>query len=116
MKCWARIFLWAVIGLALNATLISRAQSPVTIQLSPQISESTIASNFVGLSFEMQYVLAGTNGNHFFSPKNKALIATFKTLGIKSLRVGGNTADRPALPTPSLADVDSLLAFAKAQM
>ena len=62
----------------------------------------------------MQYVLPDTNGNHFFSTKNKSLIATFKTLGIKSLRVGGNTADRQTLPTPSMADVDNLFAFAKA--
>jgi hypothetical protein len=38
----------------------------------------------------------------------------FKTLGVKSLRVGGNTADRPTLPTPGPADVDSLFAFAQA--
>ncbi len=62
----------------------------------------------------MQYVLPGTNGGHFFSTKNKQLIAMFKTLGVKNLRVGGNTADRPTLPTPSVLDVDSLFAFAKA--
>jgi hypothetical protein len=33
---------------------------------------------------------------------------------VKSLRVGGNTADRANLPLPSCADVDSLFAFAKA--
>src|SRR5262249_13916452 len=90
------------------------AQSPVHVELSPATPSRAIASDFVGLSFEMQYVLPGTNGNHFFSPRNEALVATFKTLGIKSLRVGGNTADRPTLPTPSEADVDSLFAFAKA--
>ncbi len=62
----------------------------------------------------MQYVLAGPNGSHFFSSTNKPLIAIFKTLGVRSLRVGGNTADRPTLPTPSKADVDNLFAFAKA--
>jgi hypothetical protein len=114
MKSWIEKSLCAVIGMVMSATFFCRAQSPVAIQLLPRSSSAAIASDFVGLSFEMQYVLPGTNGSHFFSTKNTALIATFKTLGIKSLRVGGNTADRPTLPTPSAADVDSLFAFAKA--
>jgi hypothetical protein len=80
----------------------------------PARAGAEIAPDYLGLSFEMQRVLAGTNGNHFFSPANRRLVATFKTLGVKSLRVGGNTADRPTLATPTKADVDSLFAFAKA--
>jgi hypothetical protein len=38
----------------------------------------------------------------------------FRTLGIKSLRVGGNTADRDAVAIPGKADIDSLFAFASA--
>ncbi len=107
--------LWRAAGLIfLGTALFCQAQSAVVIQLSTSKPGATIASDFVGLSFEMQTVLADTNGNHFFSTKNKALIATFRTLGIKSLRVGGNTADRPTLPTPSKADVDELFDFAKA--
>lgn len=107
--------LWSAAGFVLASTaLFCQAQSPVIVQLSPSKPGAAIASDFVGLSFEMQCVLPDTNGNHFFSPKNKRLIATFKTLGIRSLRVGGNTADRPTLATPSTADVDSLFAFAKA--
>jgi hypothetical protein len=109
-----RALLWAFIGLFASATSFCRAQSPVVISLSSKRPGAAIAKDFVGLSFEMQYVLAGTNGNHFFSPTNKRLVNTFKTLGIKSLRVGGNTADRPTIPTPSTSDVDSLFAFAKA--
>jgi hypothetical protein len=103
-----------VTALFASAALFCHAQSPFAIRLTPQKTGAAIASDFVGLSFEMQYVLAGTNGNHFFTAKNQALIATFKTLGIKSLRVGGNTADRPTIPTPTTADVDNLFAFAKA--
>ena len=98
----------------MSAAVFCRAQSPVTIHLSTQKPGTPVASDFVGLSFEMQYVLPGTNGGHFFSTKNKRLIAIFKTLGVKNLRVGGNTADRPTLSTPSAADVDELFAFAKA--
>ena len=90
------------------------AQSQIGVTLNPQNPGAEIPADFVGLSFEIQRVLADTNGNHFFSAENKKLVATFKTLGIKNLRVGGNTADRPTLPVPSEADVDHLFAFAKA--
>jgi hypothetical protein len=92
----------------------SFAQSPVKVSLAPERAGAEIAPDYLGLSFEMQQVLPDTNENHFFTARNKRLVATFKTLGIKSLRVGGNTADRPTLPTPGKSDVDSLFAFAKA--
>ncbi len=100
--------LLAVMGLSVHA------QAVVQIKVTQDHAGLAVNPGYTGLSLEMQYVLADTNGNHFFSPDNKRLIATFKTLGIRSLRVGGNTADRPTLPTPSEADVDSLFAFAKA--
>ncbi|HEY5345422.1 MAG TPA: glycosyl hydrolase family 79 C-terminal domain-containing protein [Verrucomicrobiae bacterium] len=101
-------------ALILTGATIGRAQLPVVVQLFPQNPGAEIPADFLGLSFEMQRVLADTNGNHYFSAENKNLIATFKTLGIKNLRVGGNTADRPTLPAPSETDVDNLFAFAKA--
>src|ERR1039458_6401419 len=87
-------FFFALIWLLVLAGLNCPAQSPVSVVLDPQNPGAEIPSDFVGLSFEMQRVLADTNGNHFFNATNQALIATFKTLGIKNLRVGGNTADR----------------------
>ena len=102
----------AVLILAVAATV--RAQPPVTVQLFPQKPGAEIPADFLGLSFEMQRVLADTNGYYYFSAENKNLIATFKTLGIKNLRVGGNTADHPTLPVPTKKDVDNLFAFAKA--
>src|SRR5579864_9771253 len=101
-------------GVFLFTGICSHAQVPVNIVFDLQHPGAEIPADFVGLSFEMQRVLPDTNGSHFFSPENKPLIATFKTLGIKSLRVGGNTADRPSLPVPDTADVDQLFGFAKA--
>ncbi len=101
-------------GLLAAVNQPGHAQSSVAIEVFPQKPGPLVADDFTGLSFEMQRVLADTNGNHFFSPANRPLIATFKMLDVKSLRVGGNTADRPTLPTPDPADVDSLFAFARA--
>lgn len=91
-----------------------QAQPPVRVTLDPRRPGPEIPPDFVGLSFEMQRVLPDTNGGHFFSATNRALIATFQTLGIKNLRVGGNTADRPTLPVPNRTDADHLFAFARA--
>lgn len=89
------------------------AQSPVTLTIDTKTPGAAIPDDFAGLSFEMQTVLPGTNGTYFFSPKNRPLIAMFQTLGIKNLRVGGNTADRPGIAMPGQADADSLFAFAR---
>jgi hypothetical protein len=103
------LFVFASVALALPAG----AEPAVKVELLPQQPGPAIGADFVGLSFEMRDVLADTNGNHFFSPSNKKLIATFKQLGIKNLRVGGNTSDRPTLPMPSTNDVDNLFGFAR---
>jgi len=107
------IFPFACAFLLGIGTLPSAGKSPVNVELLAQQPGAAINADFVGLSFEMRDVLAGTNGNHFFSPSNKTLIAIFRQLGIRSLRVGGNTSDRPTLPAPSTNDVDNLFAFAK---
>ncbi|HXA44765.1 MAG TPA: hypothetical protein VNZ25_04615 [Candidatus Angelobacter sp.] len=111
---WHRLPLILLSFLALAMSWTAGAASVVNVEILRYQSGPVLAPDFIGLSFEMNYVLADTNGNHFFSPQNQRLIATFKTLGVKSLRVGGNTADRPTLPTPNQADVDNLFAFAKA--
>jgi hypothetical protein len=92
----------------------ARAQSPVTITLDPKAPGAAIPPEFSGLSFEMEKMLPDQQGAWFFSPTNQPLLTLFKTLGIRSLRVGGNTADRPTVKVPAKADIDSLFAFARA--
>jgi hypothetical protein len=88
------------------------------VQMSIQVDTSgagpVVPDDFLGFSFEMQELLPDAQGKRKFDPNNKPLVDLFKQLGIRSLRVGGNTADRPTVPLPSDADVDSLFAFAKA--
>jgi len=73
-----------------------------------------VSSNFCGLSFEVAQLLPNDNGLHYFRKDNQPLINLFHSLGVKSLRVGGNTSDRDANKLPSAADWDSLFGFAKA--
>ncbi len=89
------------------------AQASVTVTVDPKVAGSGVPADFIGLSFETEKALPN-NGKYFFRAENKPLIALFHTLGIKSLRIGGNTADRPTIKVPSTSDLDSLFAFAKA--
>src|SRR5437762_14181943 len=99
-----RAFCAVVVGLSLFARGASGA-SAVTVSVDVNKAGDAIAPDYLGLSFETEKILAET-GAHYFSPTNKALIATFKTLAIKNLRIGGNTADRAGVKVPDERDVD----------
>ena len=106
-----------VIRVVLMALLLvgsAHAATPVNISVDSDKPGPTIPATFTGLSFETKLMYADDQGRRYFRPDNTALIAMFKTLGIRSLRIGGNTADKTDLPMPSDADIDSLFQFAKA--
>ena len=53
-------------------------------------------------------------GKYYFDPANAPLAKMFQTLGIKNLRIGGNTVDSAKVSIPVQADIDALFEFAKA--
>jgi hypothetical protein len=109
-------FLSLGLSLALGFSTASlRAQSPIALQVDLAHPGRAVPADFCGLSYEIKMVLPNAaTGKHYFSPDNEALIGAFKTLEIKHLRVGGNTAERAAIPIPGPADIDSLFGFAQA--
>jgi hypothetical protein len=87
--------------LSLLSTAAQSQQPPVHIQFDQQAPTTQIPSNFLGLSFETLSLLPHNDGTPaYFTPDNHALIQLFHTLGIHSLRIGGNTADTPSIPIP----------------
>ena len=105
-----------VVGLAVeicNPHVQMAAQTPVTVVIDAQAPGARIPDEFSGLSFETETLLPDKAGAHYFSATNSALAETVRNLGVKSLRIGGNTADRPNLPFPDIKDTDNLFAFAK---
>jgi hypothetical protein len=84
-----------------------------TVTVTDDGTGSKISPLFMGLSYEMALVLP-KNGKHYFDANDKALVNTFHTLGIKSLRVGAAEVDNPKIPVPQEKDIDSLFAFARA--
>jgi hypothetical protein len=76
---------------------IGCAARKVTVTLDPaQARPSPIPDDFAGLSIEMHGVRDDFKEprGHWLSPDNAPYIAMLKGLGIRSLRVGGNTTER----------------------
>ncbi|WP_428937263.1 hypothetical protein [Fontivita pretiosa] len=74
---------------------------------------SRISPQALGLSYETSCLLVGSDGVRYFRADNAPLVRLFKTLGIASLRIGGNSVDQgSALPEDQ--DIVSLFEFARA--
>src|SRR5579864_5211334 len=110
MLCHAsRLFLLTTL-----VALTAEAQSPVTITVDAQSIGTAIPADFSGISFESSNLLPEKDGRYILSEENKPLIALFRELSIRSLRIGGSTADMPKYEVPGEKDVDHLFAFAAA--
>ncbi|MEI6078002.1 MAG: sialate O-acetylesterase [Verrucomicrobiota bacterium] len=97
-----------------NAGSISANDSrPVTVIVSDNPGGKDLPPNFLGLSYEMSMLLP-KNGHYYFDASDTALVNTFKTLGIKSLRVGANAVDDKRIAVPQEKDIDALFGFARA--
>jgi hypothetical protein len=94
--------------------LVLAATKPVTISVNALQPGAEISPNFLGLSYESSLMLPSAHGVHYFRPGNKPLVAMFKTLGVRSLRIGGASVDSPNIPLPNKQDVTALFDFAQA--
>ncbi len=96
-----------------NSTNPSKKE-PITVKVNTKIPGKEISPEAVGLSYETAQVLPDEKGVHYFRPDNTALLNMFKTLGVKNLRIGGNSVDAPNIPIPGQEDIQSFFKFAKA--
>ena len=94
--------------------LVLAAAGPVVVSVNARHPGAEISPDFLGLSYETSLMLPGTQGVHYFRPGNKPLVAMFKTLGVRSLRIGGASVDSPKIPKPNRRDVAAFLQFAQA--
>lgn len=97
----------------LSAVLCAKSEDTLSITLDDQAAGPFIADDYLGLSYETRALIPDASGKHYFSPSNETLIRMFRLLGIKSLRIGGNSVDVKGGPIPSLQDVDELFSFAR---
>lgn len=104
----------AILTASLFPLALTVAARPVTVTVKARQPGAEIPPDFLGLSYETSSLLPDTNGVHYFRPGNKPLIAIFKTIGVRSLRIGGNSVDATNVPMPSLQDVKTFFQFARA--
>jgi hypothetical protein len=115
LKCLNKFY----IPLALFALMpwvpdrVIASPQPVTVSITDDGNGTNLPPRFLGLSYEMSMLLP-KDGKYYFDPNDRALVNTFKTLGIKSLRVGANAVDDPRIPVPQEKDIDELFDFARA--
>jgi hypothetical protein len=87
---------------------------PATVSVSTTPAGIRVPADALGLSYETSALLPDENGVRYFRPDNHPLIQMFRTLGVKNLRVGGNSVDAARFPVPGETDVRSLFEFARA--
>jgi len=107
MKQCIRSFILILSAFLILASPSLRAQSTVSITLNPNQPGATIPDDFNGVSYE-----TSTLNTNYFRSTNQPLLRMFSQLGIKSLRIGGNTSDSGTLP--SQAQIASAFDFANA--
>ncbi|HVU26542.1 MAG TPA: hypothetical protein VHG71_02260 [Verrucomicrobiae bacterium] len=95
------------------AQLVTAQTQPVTVSISDENNGKELSPQFLGLSFESS-ALIPKDGHYYFAPQDTVMVNAFKTLGIKSLRVGANAVDDPRIPVPDTNDIDHLFDFARA--
>ncbi|HEX3627168.1 MAG TPA: hypothetical protein VH280_17305 [Verrucomicrobiae bacterium] len=92
------------------------AQSPVVLTINTRFPSTTVPSDFGVFSFEtasLRYGSKGYNPNgYFFNATNAQLLTLFHNLGVRGLRIGGDSVDSSYFPSTN--DVDSYFGFAKA--
>jgi hypothetical protein len=109
---WGRKLMTGVMFCLAGAACL--AADRVVISVETRSPGAPISENALGVSYETSLMLPGKEGKRYFRPDNGPLVTMFKTLGIKSLRIGGNSVDAAEIPVPTLADIEPLFEFAKA--
>ena len=103
----------AIFLLASSVASAVEADAPIRISLSEDRGARPVSPDFLGLSYETREVLL-QNGRYYFDPEDSRLVSLFATLGVRSLRIGGNAVDDLRVPVPLERDIDSLFRFARA--
>jgi hypothetical protein len=86
--------------LSVPAVAASSATITATLQTG-SVRSTAIPSDFEGLSFEMTTICKTWNGTNWMSSSSTAFANLLKRLGVKSLRIGGNSGEEDAYPTAS---------------
>jgi hypothetical protein len=116
MKAPRLIFPFAASAILLGGLLATpalRARETIAVEIGADPAGQIIPANALGLSYETSILRPNADGIRYFRPENRELLRVFQTIGVKSLRIGGNSVDDPKVPLPDKDDVRSLFRFAR---
>jgi hypothetical protein len=91
----------------------SSGRETVLVEVYADMPGQAIHADALGLSYETSLLRPNAEGVRYFRPENRELLKLFQTIGVKSLRIGGNSVDDPKVPQPDPADIRSLFRFAR---
>lgn len=91
----------------------SFGRDPIVVEIGAAPTDTTIPADALGLSYETSILRPNAAGVRYFRPENRELLKVFQTIGVKSLRIGGNSVDDPKVPLPEKDDVRALFRFAR---
>lgn len=100
----------AAASLLLAAACTTTEPSARVVVSAPAEDAVTFSDDVIGVSYESA-MLVPHEGKYYFTDKNEALIRLFNTIGIKSIRIGGNSTDNPTNPLPDIPDIDEFFGF-----
>lgn len=90
----------------------SRPVVPITVSVDTTSRGTEIPQQFSGLSFGTTSLRGGKSG-YFFDSSSTQVLTLFRSLGIRSLRIGGTSVDtNTGNYIPSDPDIDALFRFA----
>lgn len=106
------VFGWVSVIFLLTG--VAMAQLPVTVTLNPEARPKAIPPGFIGWSFETGSMRFNNYKPHayFLDSKNTRILTLFRNVGIRTLRLGGNSVDRGYVP--SYRAINALFRFVKA--
>jgi hypothetical protein len=116
MKPSSLVLAWlanAVLSVGLPAVTPAPAGETIVVEVGTEPAGPRIPADALGLSYETSILRPNANGLRYFRPDNRALLQVFQTIGVKNLRIGGNSVDDPKVPQPDKEDVRSLFRFAR---
>lgn len=97
------------IALVLPTPLVAQSQANISITLDSTQLRRTIPTDFLGLSFEMSSIMAANNnGAYWMSGTSTPLSTMLSKVGVKNIRIGGNSSERtPYATTTDAANVEA---------
>lgn len=111
MRNLRHVLLFGAIGLI--SAFPSQAKEAIIVEIGADPAGPIIPADALGLSYETSLLRPNADGIRYFRPDNRELLQVFRTIGVKSLRIGGNSVDDPKVPLPDQDDVRSLFRFAR---